>query len=244
MTTIDANQYAANTLNSVLRGCSDTEIRLTNVLGQRYLGSGMKTGTSVRIDGVPGNAAGSFLDGGTLDIYGNVQDAVGDTMNDGRIIIHGSAGDTIGYSMRGGKIFVRGNAGYRAGIHMKAYQEKYPVLVIGGSVGSFLGEYLAGGVIIVLGLGMEKEKRAPVGYFTGTGMHGGKIYLRSEFLPRDLPAQVSAAKATAADLAYIREDLVEYCQAFGRDLETILDGSFYVLTPNSDNPYRQLYCAK
>lgn len=35
---------------------------------------------------------------------------------------------------------------------MKAYEEKVPVMVIGGSVGSFLGEYQAGGRIIVLGL--------------------------------------------------------------------------------------------
>mgnify|MGYP002508793462 CR=1 FL=1 len=58
-----------------------------------------------------------------------------------------------GYAMRGGKIFVKGNAGYRAGIHMKAYEEKKPVMVIGGTAGSFLGEYQAGGVIVVLGLG-------------------------------------------------------------------------------------------
>lgn len=49
--------------------------------------------------------------------------------------------DATGYAMRGGKIFVRGNAGYRAGIHMKAYKDKTPVLVIGGKAGSFLGEY-------------------------------------------------------------------------------------------------------
>jgi glutamate synthase domain-containing protein 3 len=34
---------------------------------------------------------------------------------------------------------------------MKAYQDKIPILVIGGTAGSFLGEYQAGGLIIVLG---------------------------------------------------------------------------------------------
>ena len=29
--------------------------------------------------------------------------------------------------------------GYRAGIHMKEYKEKRPLIVIGGSAGSFLG---------------------------------------------------------------------------------------------------------
>lgn len=58
-------------------------------------------------------------------------------MNDGRIVVHGDAGDAVGYAMRGGEIYVEGSAGYRAGIHMKAYQDKKPVIVIGGKAGSF-----------------------------------------------------------------------------------------------------------
>ena len=106
-------------------------------------------------------------------------------MNDGAIFVHGSSGDATGYAMRGGKIYVRGNAGYRAGIHMKAYREKQPVLIIGGEAGSFLGEYQAGGIIIVLGLG--SGGRAPVGRFVGTGMHGGRMLLRCDTLPRTFP---------------------------------------------------------
>lgn len=33
--------------------------------------------------------------------------------------------------MRGGRIYVRGDAGYRTGIHMKAYEDKTPVMIIG-----------------------------------------------------------------------------------------------------------------
>lgn len=43
--------------------------------------------------------------------------------------------------MRGGAIYVQGNAGYRAGVHMKAYGDRLPMIVIGGRAGSFLGEY-------------------------------------------------------------------------------------------------------
>lgn len=67
-------------------------------------------------------------------------------------MIHGSAGDAAGYAMRGGKIYVRDHAGYRAGIHMKEYKKKVPIMIIGGCAGSFLGEYQAGGILIVLGL--------------------------------------------------------------------------------------------
>jgi len=70
-----------------------------------------------------------------------------------------------------------------------------PKLVIGGSAGCFLGEYQAGGTIIVLGLGCEKGK-APVGSFCGTGMHGGKMFIRSAAAPTGLPEQVSCRVAS------------------------------------------------
>ncbi len=112
-------------------------------------------------------------------------------MNDGKIFIHGSSGDATGYAMRGGKIFC---AGYRAGIHMKAYKDKTPVLVIGGErQAAFWGEYQAGGYIIVLGLGHDKG--GVVERFCATGMHGGKIFLRCDDLPYDLPEQVIAKKS-------------------------------------------------
>ena len=136
------------------------------VLGQRYLANGAASGRYL-LRGTPGNALGAFLDGASVELFGNAQDATGDTMNDGEIIIHGNTGDACGYAMRGGSIYILGNAGYRAGIHMKAYGDKAPLLVIGGRAGSFLGEYQAGGTILVLGLGCGKES-APVGYFTGS----------------------------------------------------------------------------
>ena len=107
------------------------------------------------------------LAGADITVRGNAQDAVGDTMNDGSIVIHGNIGDAAGYAMRGGRIYVKGNAGYRAGIHMKEYKDKKPVIVIGGRAGSFLGEYQAGGLIIVLGLGIGE--RPIVGNFP---LHG------------------------------------------------------------------------
>jgi len=35
---------------------------------------------------------------------------------------------------------------------MKAYEHRLPTLVVGGKAGSFLGEYQAGGLIVVLNL--------------------------------------------------------------------------------------------
>lgn len=226
-------------LNKQVKTTPEKHVRIDDCIGQRYIASGLSN-KEITINGTPGNALGAYLNGADVIVNGNAQDATGDTMNEGTIIIHGSSGDATGYAMRGGKIFVRDNAGYRAGIHMKAYEDKVPVIVIGGTAGSFLGEYQAGGIIIVLGINCDNDT-SPVGHFCGTGMHGGKIFLCTKKLPQNLPAQVSAKKATSDDMDEITELLNEYCENFDYDIANIINKCFYVLTPNSQNPYKRLY---
>ncbi|MCH3972282.1 MAG: glutamate synthase [Oscillospiraceae bacterium] len=238
---IEADDMYFQELNEEVRSASDTEIQIDQCLGQRYIGAGL-SGKKIIISGTPGNALGAYLDGSDITVYGNAQDATGDTMNGGTISIFGSSGDATGYAMRGGKIFVRDSIGYRAGIHMKAYQEKIPKIVVGGCAGSFLGEYQAGGVIIVLGL--HRKASAPlVGHFCGTGMHGGEMFLRTDTLPSDMPAQVKAEDASSKDLDSIRPLLQEFCSKFGENLKDILGSHFFKLTPDSTNPYKALYTA-
>ena len=224
-------------LNEWINNNQDSTLLLEECMGQRYIGNGL-VGKRITIKGTPGNALGSYLNGCTIEVYGNAQDATGDTMNEGEIYIHGSAGDATGYSMRGGKIFVRDNAGYRAGIHMKAYKDKQPLLIVGGKAGDFLGEYQAGGTIIVLGLNCEA---VPVGQFCGTGMHGGKIYLRCDTLPSDLPKQVVTRKAESKDLQEIKDVINEFCQVFKIEEEVVWCKEFYILEADTKNPYKQLY---
>lgn len=235
---INAERLHFQILNEQLKTSSDNNIKITNCLGHRYIGSGVG-GKSIEIHGTPGNALGAYLADSTITVFGNAQDATGDTMDNGEIIIHGNCGDTTGYGMRGGKILVHGDGGYRVGIHMKEYQEHKPIIVIGGKVGDFLGEYQAGGVIIILGLGYDGK--APVGDFCGTGMHGGAIYIRSNFLPNDLPTQVSVTVATEDDLVDIMPHIESFCNQFAESKDEILHGTFYKLTANSKNPYNQLY---
>lgn len=147
---IEASGLSFSQLNETIRHAGK-ECRICACQGQRFIAAGMSS-KRLEIDGIPGNALGAYLGGGSITVNGNAQDAVGDTMSAGRIVIHGSTGDAAGYAMRGGEIFIRDNAGYRAGIHMKAYKQHKPVIVIGGRAGSFLGEYQAGGLILVLGL--------------------------------------------------------------------------------------------
>jgi glutamate synthase domain-containing protein 3 len=218
---------------------TNADVSIDECYGQRFIGSGAK-GKKITINGTPGNALGAYLDGAVIEVNGNAQDAVGDTMNAGKIVIHGNAGDALGYAMRGGAIFVQGNTGYRTGIHMKEYKEKKPVIVIGGKVGSFLGEYLAGGLIVVLGINIED---VPVGNFTGTGMHGGRIFIRTKKQLAALPAQVTAEAATKDDLQEINPFIAEFADHFGLKPEALAKDKYYVLKPNAKNPYKQLYTA-
>ena len=197
MTNIDASMLDFRQLNAAIRDCTG-DAAVTGCSGQRFIGAGLERGKLI-LSGTPGNALGAYLNGASIEVCGNAQDAVGDTMNAGRIVVRGSIGDAAGYAMRGGELYVQGDAGYRAGVHMKAYGDKLPVMVIGGKAGSFLGEYQAGGVIVVLGL--TESARPIVSNFPCTGMHGGKLFLRSDCKNILLPKQVIARPASHKDLA-------------------------------------------
>lgn len=239
MILLDAKNLDYKALNDNLRK-TQGDCSITGCLGQRFIAVGM-SGKNITINGIPGNALGAYLNGASITVNANAQDAVGDTMNDGRIVIHGNVGDAAGYAMRGGKIFVRGNAGYRAGIHMKEYKDKVPLMVIGGTAGSFLGEYQAGGIILVLGL--EAKDRGIVGFFPCTGMHGGKMFLRSDCRDVKFPSQVTARTAEAEDMEELKVYASEYCDLFGYDIDKVMAATFTVITPDSKNPYKQMYVA-
>ena len=237
MTNIDASMLDLRQLNAAIRD-STGDAAVTGCSGQRFIGAGLERGKLI-LSGTPGNALGAYLNGASIEVCGNAQDAVGDTMNAGRIVVRGSIGDAAGYAMRGGELYVQGDAGYRAGIHMKAYGDKLPVMVIGGKAGSFLGEYQAGGVIVVLGL--TESARPIVSNFPCTGMHGGKLFLRSDCKRILLPKQVIARPASHKDLDGIWTYLHTFCELFGGDCDELVRQPFTLITPNSSNPYKQLY---
>lgn len=178
---IDASNVYYKQLNERIRKAirdGEKEIVLNNVNSQRYIGDGVTGTAKIIINGVPGNDLAAFMNGLTIVVNGNCQDATGNTMNAGKVVIKGDAGDVIAHSMRGGKIYITGNAGYRVGIHMKEYREHKPIIIIGGCVGDFFGEYMAGGILILLGLNTVDDS-AKYGDYLATGMHGGMIFIRA-----------------------------------------------------------------
>ena len=240
---IDASGIFYRELNARLRDAVSKgahRIELQNVCGQRYIGTDLDSPVEIEIFGTPGNDLGAFMDGPRIIVRGNAQDGCGNTVNEGEIIVHGHAGDILGLSARGGNIFVRDDVGYRAGIHMKEYQNKRPVLVIGGTAQDFLGEYMAGGILILLGLNLSEGERHKA-RFIGTGMHGGIIYLRGSVESYQLGKEVGLAELEEKDYQILHKFVGEFSTHFGYEAAEILGHKFTKLFPRWLRPYGRLY---
>ncbi|VUT23639.1 MAG: hypothetical protein MOIL_00082 [Candidatus Methanolliviera sp. GoM_oil] len=240
---IDAGGVHYKQLNEKIREMvkkGEKRFDLVNINGQRYIGAGLVGELIIEIEGVPGNDLACFMDGPEIIVKDNAQDGVCNTMNDGKVVIHGDAGDVLGYGMRGGRLYVKGDVGYRVGIHMKAYKEKVPTIVIGGCARDFLGEYMAGGNIIVLNL---DNKADPVGNFVGTGMHGGNIFVRETVKEYQIGKEVGMGEMTKSDRTFLKSVLEDYGRYFNPEISTreLSKENYTKLYPKTKRPYGNLY---
>ncbi len=206
---LDYRQLNELILQKLLEGHST--LKIYNVYGQRYIGLNlMRHGVrNVRLEiyGVPGNCLGNLNEDIEFVVYGNAEDDVGDTMHSGRIVIHGDVRDVVGQALQGGYIFVRGNAGNRVGILMREYREKRPYLIIGGRVDDYLAEYMAGGVIMVLGIDsyLNNISVELTGKYVGSGMVGGRVYVRGRLAPHKVGLRPPRLEFTQSISALIEE---------------------------------------
>ena len=239
---IDAAGMHYTPLNKEIRaavGAGATLIRLDNVLGQRFIANGVRGEIRIEIHGVPGGDLGMFMSGPRIEVFGNAEHAPGNTMDGGEIVVHGSAGDAVGHSMRGGRIFVEGPIGYRGGIHMKQYEAKRPVLVVGEYARAFLGEYMAGGTILVLARhgGPAIAERG-----LGSGIHGGEIVVRGGVDPEFLGVGATAVLLDDDDWSRIRPLIREYARHFGIDPAPLEEREEYTrIVPASARPFANKY---
>jgi len=242
---IDAKGLHYRALNEKVREAvanGETDIKLVNVNGQRYIADAIDIPVNITIDGVPGNDLGAFMSGPTVTVHANGQDHIANTMNEGKIVVHGDAGDVLGYGMRGGKLFVKGDVGYRVGIHMKEYHEKVPVIVVGGTARDFFGEYMAGGTLILLGLDTGSNGSDGIaGNYFGTGMHGGVIYVRGRLEDYQLGKEVKQLELDDEDRAAIKKYVTEFASDFGLNADEILKEDFIKIKAVSHRPYGNLY---
>ncbi|MEM4281800.1 MAG: hypothetical protein QXQ70_06285 [Candidatus Caldarchaeum sp.] len=179
---VDAKGLGYSQVNNMVRKLFEKGVRevdVINVNGQRYLGINVPHGCRLKLYGTAGNCLANFNKHGEIIVYGSAQDDVGDAMYGGRVIIHGDARDVIGQVIQGGEIFVRGSVGNRAAIQMREFRNSRPYLIVGGRADDYLGEYMAGGVAMVLGIDSMDLDTCLVGRYMATGMVGGRIYVRS-----------------------------------------------------------------
>ena len=243
---IDAQGVYYRDLNNKIRAAVTAgaeKIELVNVNGQYFIGDGINRPVTITVQGVPGNDLGAFMNGATIVVQENGQDNIGNTMNAGKVIVHGHAGDVLGYGMRGGKIHILKDVGYRVGIHMKSYQDNRPVLIAGGNAGDFFGEYMAGGVLILLGMFSDNPDKPKHGFRFGTGMHGGVIYVRGAVDEGKLAREVGVFELTREDQKELEAYLKEYCKDFGLEPQEVLKEKFVKILPKSKRPYGNMYCA-
>lgn len=245
MLKIDADGIYYKELNARIRqeirkGTKD--IHLVNVCGQRYIGDGITAkGVTIRVEGVPGEDMAAFMDGPKIIVENNAQDGVGNTMNDGKVVVHGLAGDVLGYGMRGGRLYIKSDVGYRVGIHMKGYLDKIPIMVVGGKAGNFFGEYMAGGVMVLLGINSFHDEMPLVGDYCATGMHGGVIYIRGEVEEHKLGKEVKHFSLDKSDEKTLKPILNDFCKEMREEYD-IFDFSQYTkIIPVSSRPYGRMY---
>ena len=123
---------------------------------------------------------------------------------------------------------------------MKEYLDKKPILVIGGSTQDFVGEYMGGGVLIMLGLNLGKEIKHKA-KFIGTGMHGGVIFLRGQVEQYQLGKEVGVAELSEKDHQVVYDNVNEFASYFKLDPDKILEQRFIKLFPRWLRPYGRLY---
>lgn len=217
-------------------------IDLMNVNGQYFIADGINRPVTITIHGVPGNDLAAFMNGATVVVRDNGQDNIGNTMNSGKVVVHGHAGDVLGYGMRGGRIHILKDVGYRVGIHMKSYNENRPVLIAGGNAGDFFGEYMAGGILVLLGMFSDSQIKDKHGFCLGTGMHGGVIYVRGGVDESRLSNEVGVFELTEGDLKELEGYVREFCRDFKLGYKDVMKERFVKIMPLSKRPYSDLYC--
>lgn len=206
-TGLDFKAINARIVTALANG--EREITFENVSGQRYSGIGSSTlrggerhSFKVILRGYPGNCLANLNDGVDFEVFGNVSDDMADTMHGGSVVVHGNVRDVACQALQGGRTFIRGTAGNRLAIQMREYKHARPFVVLGETADDYLGEYMAGGVVVVLDLSGSGK---PVLNYVGTGMVGGSIYVRG----RVEDSQIGLLPQREDVLSYIKTEMID-----------------------------------
>ncbi|HSB46550.1 MAG TPA: hypothetical protein VLD37_00940 [Candidatus Bilamarchaeum sp.] len=145
--------------------------------GERITGHRIYAGTL-------GSHGASYTDGdGTLEIVGPMQDNCLEASSVRKVVCHANAGMMHANAFQGEYLFHRGSLDSRGCQQLRPKDGHEPFVVIGETVGQYFMKMASGGTGLVLGLGHlgREDVDTPIaGDFLGTGMVGGRIYVRSD----------------------------------------------------------------
>jgi len=121
---------------------------------------------------------------------------------------------------------------------MKQYLEKRPIVVVGGAARAFLGEYMAGGFLLVLGLGgiSPISERG-----VGSGIHGGEIFVRGPVDEEYLGVGARQAPVTDEQRNMIRPIIEDFAKSFGIDAAPLLASEYTRIAATSARPFASKY---
>lgn len=237
-------------------------ITIMNVCGQRFIGAGIKDNITLEIYGDAGLDLGVFSEGITVIVHGCSEYLLGNTLNAGDLVVYGDSWDITGMGARGGKIFIMGNGGSRVGIHMKEFEDKKPVIVYGGAVKQYCGEYMAGGIVIVLGLDFSEaiiDRKKPISKKNinskkikflrgeivqsdlGAGIHGGKIYIRGDVDDSNLGVYAVKGIFDEEDKKILKPLLKRFSELFNVPEKMLWKYRFTKIEPISSRPFGKVY---
>jgi formylmethanofuran dehydrogenase subunit C len=105
-------------------------------------------GDCSRCDGIGGG-----MQGGILEVHGNVGDDLGEGMRSGTLIVHGHAGRFAAAELRGGQIEIHGNAGEYAAAAAPGQSRgmRGGLLIVHGACDRWLGARMRRGMVIARG---------------------------------------------------------------------------------------------
>ncbi len=184
---IDAVNIEYNKLDSEIIKSRDDSVYINNVAGHRYIGITFpEKRRNVTLYGNAGNCLMNLNENNSVTVRGNVADDCCDSMSGGILKIFGDSGDVLGQALSGGQIYIDGNVGNRSCIQMREYGSSIPIVVVNGKFDDYLGEYMAGGIILVL-----SNSRRNFGKYIGSGMLGGRIFIRGRVKSQNIGVQPS-----------------------------------------------------
>jgi methylamine---glutamate N-methyltransferase subunit B len=166
MECLDISCIGSTNMNAAIKDAlkRDKELKLINVNSMHNVCAGIIGEGSIIIEDSTGLYTGSYLEGLSVRVKGNVGWYAGDDMMDGELVIEKNTGCNVGAYINGGTIVIYGNTGSRVGYGMKGGN-----IIVCGNAGRWAGIMAMGGELIVLG---------EVGQRCGESMYSGKIFTR------------------------------------------------------------------